>query len=142
VIIGQVAHRRSDNVRRTHDPLSVAVQHHQNGELAKAERICRQVLSTNPSDVDALHLLGMIAHQAGKHTEAVVLIGKAISLDLSEATMHYHLGLAQHALHRLDEAVASYRQAIALRQNHAGALTNWLWHWRLRIGWTRPQRRF
>ena len=51
---------------------------HQQGKLADAERIYREVLGQHPNHFDALHLLGVIAHQT-RHTErAVELIGKAI----------------------------------------------------------------
>ena len=60
---------------------------HQQGKLAEAERICREVLQQQPNHFDALHLLGVIALQT-RHTErAVELIGKAIALkpDYAEA---------------------------------------------------------
>ena len=43
----------------------IAVQHHQAGRLSQAEQLYRQILAQMPNHPDALHLLGVVAHQAG-----------------------------------------------------------------------------
>jgi predicted O-linked N-acetylglucosamine transferase (SPINDLY family) len=60
--------------------LQRAVQHHQAGQLAEAEKLYRQVLAAEPNHPDALHLLGMVALKAGRLDEADVLISRAIAL--------------------------------------------------------------
>src|SRR5437867_1473861 len=45
----------------------VARAHHQSGRLAEAEAIYRQILAVEPRHADALHLLGVIAHQVGRN---------------------------------------------------------------------------
>ena len=45
--------------------LDLAVQNHTAGDLSKAEDIYQQILQTDPNHPDALHLLGVISHQAG-----------------------------------------------------------------------------
>ena len=57
--------------------LDLALQHHEVGELSKAEAIYQQILQADPNQPVALHLLGVIAHQVGKHDTAVDLIMKA-----------------------------------------------------------------
>ncbi len=54
-----------------------AVQHHQAGRLQQAEQIYRQILAQQPARADALHLLGLIAYQVGRHEAAVDLIRPA-----------------------------------------------------------------
>ena len=54
--------------------LLLAVQHHESGRLPEAEAMYHQILQNDPDHPDALHLLGVIAHQAGKNEEAVNLI--------------------------------------------------------------------
>ena len=51
--------------------LRTAVDLHQSGRLREAEAAYRNVLVGNPNNPDALHLLGLIAHQAGRLDEAV-----------------------------------------------------------------------
>ncbi|MBE0475148.1 tetratricopeptide repeat protein, partial [Rhodoferax sp.] len=46
--------------------LQAAVQYHQNGQLAQAQALYRQILQANPNHPDALHLLGLIEHQQGR----------------------------------------------------------------------------
>lgn len=42
---------------------------HQNGRLQEAEQAYRAILTTNPNHPDALHLLGVLAFQAGHPQE-------------------------------------------------------------------------
>ena len=44
--------------------LDLAVQHHNEGRLSQAESIYQQILRSDPNQPIALHLLGVIAHQA------------------------------------------------------------------------------
>ena len=63
------------------EALALAIQHHQAGRLQAAEQIYRQILALEPNHAEALHLLGLIAHQVGKHEVAVACIGRAIELE-------------------------------------------------------------
>jgi Tfp pilus assembly protein PilF len=97
---------------------------HQQGRLAEAERIYREVLQRQPNHSGALHLLGAIALQT-EHTErAVELIGKAIALKPDYAEAHYNRGLALLDLKRPEEALANYDRAIALQPDYAEAHNN------------------
>ena len=60
---------------------------------------------------DALHLLGLIAHQAGRHEVAVEYIERAIALKEDAVPFHNNLGEVYRALHRISKAVACYRRA-------------------------------
>jgi predicted O-linked N-acetylglucosamine transferase (SPINDLY family) len=93
----------------------LALQHHQSGRLAEAEAIYRQILAVEPRHADALHLLGVIAHQVGSNDIAMDLIRQAIALAPGVADYHSNLGEACRAVGQLDEAIAAYRQAIALK---------------------------
>ena len=48
-----------------------AFHHHQSGRLAEAEALYRQILALEPRHAEALHLLGVIAHQTGRNDVAV-----------------------------------------------------------------------
>ena len=86
--------------------LDLALQHHTAGRLPEAERIFQQILQADPNQPVALHLLGVIDHQAGKSDTAVNLITKAVIIkpDLSEA--HNNRGISLQDLGKLDEADA------------------------------------
>jgi tetratricopeptide (TPR) repeat protein/SAM-dependent methyltransferase len=101
-----------------------ALAHHRAGRLVEAARLCRRIIDIDPSHVDSLHHLGIIAHQAGQDDLAVELIGRVIALDDSLAEPHFNIGTVLHRLGRLDEAVTHYRRAVALAPGHAEARMN------------------
>lgn len=104
--------------------LTLALKHHQSGELQQAERLYRQVLEAQPDHADALHLLGLLAHETGNAELALENIGRAIQLLPTGGLFHYSLGLVLGSLGRLAEAEAAYRQAILLSPEHAEACNN------------------
>jgi Tfp pilus assembly protein PilF len=104
--------------------LAVAVQHHTAGRLAEAEVVYRQILAAAPDQPDALHLLGVIAHQAGQHAAAIELINRAINAGSRGAGTYNNLGEAYRALGRDDEAAQCYEQALRLEPDFAGAHSN------------------
>lgn len=71
-----------------------------------------------------MHLLGVIAHQSGRHDIAVKLIHNAIALRPNWPEAHSNLGNCLKKMGRLDEAVAAYRQAIATGPGYAGIYCN------------------
>jgi protein O-GlcNAc transferase len=121
------------------------VADHRAGRLEQARAAYHQLLTITPAHADALHLLGLIARQTGRHDLAVEYIGQAIGLhgtrpddysdlgaglrdfglgrpDLCDA--HYNLGNALYALGRPAEAEESYREALRLRPDDPEAHIN------------------
>ena len=101
-----------------------ALAYHQKGKLAEAQEIYVDILKTQPKHFDALHLLGVIAHQTKNNQRAVELIGKAIKVNSGVAAAHYNLGNALGALGKRDEAISSYNQAIHLKSDYFEAYNN------------------
>jgi protein O-GlcNAc transferase len=108
----------------TQQALQTAFEHHQAGRLAEAERIYRQVLEVEPRNVDALHLLGLVAHQLGMNAEAVELIESAHRFGRPQAASLNSLGKAYLGLGRPDEARRSFRKALALEPDNAEVHNN------------------
>ncbi len=75
------------------EALAIAIQHYQAGRLQAAEQIYRQILAVEPNHADAWHLLGVIAHQAGKHEIAIDYIGNAVRLKGNVAAFHLWMGV-------------------------------------------------
>jgi tetratricopeptide (TPR) repeat protein len=103
---------------------AIAIEHHQAGRLQAAERIYRQILQVQPNHADALHCLGVIASQVGKHEVAVEYIGRAIGLKGSAAAFHNNLGKVYLALRRIPDAVTCCHRALELEPEYAEAHNN------------------
>jgi predicted O-linked N-acetylglucosamine transferase (SPINDLY family) len=101
------------------EALQLALQHHQAGRLSQAEAIYRQILQVQPQHPDALHLLGVIAHQGGQHAVAIDYITQAIAQNSRRAEFHNTIAEVYRAQGKSAEAVTHYRQALALNPSFA-----------------------
>jgi tetratricopeptide (TPR) repeat protein len=110
----------SDKVRAA-EYFRAGLNRFQIGQLPLAEALCRQALAAQPDYVDALHLLGVIAHRTGRLSLTVELIRLAIQQDGQNAAYFRNLGAALRDQGKLDEAVAAHRQAISINPELAEA---------------------
>jgi predicted O-linked N-acetylglucosamine transferase (SPINDLY family) len=103
------------------ETLDLAMSRHRAGDLAGAEQLYRQVLEVAPGNVDALHLLGLVAHQSGRNDLAIQCIRRALDLRPDFLAAHTNLGKILLTQGRFAEAVASYQRALDLRPDYADA---------------------
>jgi protein O-GlcNAc transferase len=106
------------------ETLATALAHHQAGDLVEAAALYRRVLSANPRQKDALHLLGVLEFQEGRNESAIDLIGQAIAIDGRQAMFHNNLAAACRALGRFSEACAGYERAVQLKPDYVDAWSN------------------
>ena len=104
--------------------LNQAVALHQAGKLPKAEQLYQQVLADNPRNSDALHLLGVIAYQVGKHEISVNLITNAIEIDSQQVEAYNNLGIVFKKQGKLEKSVQAHHKAIEIQPDHAEAHYN------------------
>jgi tetratricopeptide (TPR) repeat protein len=104
--------------------LDLAVQQHQAGQWQQAEQLYRAILQVEPQQVDALHLLGVLASQVGQHEQASTYIGQALRLQPDFVEAHINLGVALQKQGKLEEALASLHQALRLQPDSAEAHNN------------------
>ncbi len=74
------------------ESLQEALKHHEAGELEKAEALYQEIIRVDPGHADALHLLGVAAHQKADHRRAADFIGRAIAQHSQSALYHSNLG--------------------------------------------------
>jgi tetratricopeptide (TPR) repeat protein len=61
--------------------LSKGIKHHQAGRRGQAETCYRRSLKADPRCPQALHLMGLLAQQAGEYQESIRWIGQALALN-------------------------------------------------------------
>src|SRR6516162_8342950 len=76
--------------------LALGLQYHNTGHFAEAEQIYQQVLAVEPNQIDATHLLGVVALQTGNFEIAAGHIRRALDLKPDWAEAHGNLGAALH----------------------------------------------
>jgi tetratricopeptide (TPR) repeat protein len=106
------------------DDLGTVLALHRQGRLQEAAGLYQNLLARNPNHADALHLLGVLAHQVGQDAQAVELIGRAVAVNPSAAVYHCNLAEAYRALGQLDRAADCCRAAMRLQPNYPEAANN------------------
>lgn len=104
--------------------LALADRHRAAGHLQQAEYMLRQILATAPQYAPALHLLGVVAHDAGKADVAIKLIGQAIAIEGNNALYHANIAEMHRRLGRLDDAIRHGRKAVAINPGLLAAQSN------------------
>ena len=105
----------------TEDPMAVAVRLQATGRLEEATAIYQQIVTREPDNADAWHMLGIIAHQAERPDAAEKMIMRAIRLKPGSANYFVNLSAVLKRLDRPEEAINSLWRATALRPHDAGA---------------------
>jgi tetratricopeptide (TPR) repeat protein len=106
------------------DALMLADRYRGEGRLMEAESLCRQLLAAQPNLPEALHLLGVIAHQNGKLAEAIEHLRHAVKLAPRAALFHANLGEMLRLSGRPKLAVEQARRAIEIDPAMPAALSN------------------
>lgn len=101
-----------------------AVQHHRGGRLSDAENLYRQILQADSNHADALHMLGVLAHQTGRQQLAVEMISRAIAQNGQIPSFHNNLGNVYAAAGNWPEAETSFRRALDRKPDYAEAHYN------------------
>jgi tetratricopeptide (TPR) repeat protein len=113
--------RRAAEIARD---FAAAYAQDQAGRRDRAEVLYRKVLQKAPDHADALHLLGVIAHERGRHPRAIELIRRALRATSNFPAAHANLGSVLKAIGKRTEAGEAYRRAIALKPDYAVAHSN------------------
>ncbi len=94
------------------------------GRLQESEHLLRQILQQQPQHAFALHLLGVIAYQAGQLPQAAELVQRAIALNGQVALFHANMCEILRQQKQLERAVAHGERAAALDPSMAMAHSN------------------
>ena len=106
------------------EKLQQAVRLHQQGHLAKAERLYRDVLDRNPSSADAQNFLGVLAMQKGKPEQAEFLLRSALRNNPVSPAILNNYGRVLRRLKRPADALETYDRALAIKPDDVKLLSN------------------
>ncbi|MBX3415421.1 MAG: tetratricopeptide repeat protein [Pirellulales bacterium] len=102
-------------------PFDAIHARHCAGDLATAEAGYREILRREPGHADALHHLGVLCCQTGRHEESLSWLDRALAIDDSDALVHFHRASALEELGRKREAIAALQMAVAMKPTFAEA---------------------
>ena len=94
----------------------------QQGNLAAAETLYRQVLQQEPAHFDATRLLGELLLTRGQLREAIALLNHLAAQHPRNFLAHYTLGNACRLAGQTDTAIACYQNALSLKPGFPGPL--------------------
>ncbi len=89
------------------------------GDLAAARELAERMLARTPSDVEATHLLGLIAYREERFSDADACLAAAIALAPARGELHANHAAILRSLGRFVDAEAAARAGIALNPNGA-----------------------
>ena len=102
----------------------LALGHHRAGRLPDAETLYRQILAGDSDHAEALHHLGVVAYQVGRHDLALEMIVRSAALQPTNPLVHCNHGNVLRSLGRHEAAIGAYREALRLDPMAAAACSN------------------
>src|SRR6185436_6770926 len=121
---GQGAPTPSGRRMSVQEAMKLAATHHGAGRLRRAEIVLRQLLQQRPDHTDALHMLAVIAHQAGQTKIGIGLIESAVAINPNVAVYQANLAEMYRRVGDAAKAIAHGERAIALDPRNADAHNN------------------
>ena len=104
--------------------LALGLDHLNHGRLDAAEAALRAVVSADPRNTDALHLLAIVGYRRGHAHGAIPLLRRAVTIQPGFASAWNTLGECYRAIGQRDPAAAAYRRSIELSPALAAAHSN------------------
>jgi tetratricopeptide (TPR) repeat protein len=104
--------------------ITLANQLQSSGRLKEAESVLHQLLSLDPKNAHALHLLGIVSHQSKHPALAIQFIEQAIEISPGVAIFHSNLMEMLRQAGDLQKAVEHGQIAIAIDPSMATAYSN------------------
>jgi predicted O-linked N-acetylglucosamine transferase (SPINDLY family) len=92
---------------------------HQQGKLAQAEPLYRQVLASDPASFPARHMLGILLGQLGRFAESQQMIESALKVNPHHAGALVNYGNVLNLLGRFTQAVECYDRALVIAPDAA-----------------------
>jgi tetratricopeptide (TPR) repeat protein len=116
-----VAFEKSFALNPERKKLALAAEHQDAGRWKEAEHLDREVVRNNPTNVDALRLLGRLSLQTDRVYEAERLLRRAVANAPDFVLAQLDLGRALKEQSRVEEAIEQFRLVIKLESDNVPA---------------------
>jgi protein O-GlcNAc transferase len=97
---------------------------HRAGQLDQAEKLYKTVLSADKNQFEALHFLGLIEFQRGRHEQARRLIEQSLKIDRASAQGLSNYARVLNAMERFEDALKICNEALTISPGSVEALTH------------------
>lgn len=104
--------------------INAAHEKFRSGDLEQPKDICDQILTVQPENSEALHLLGLILYKRGDYDLAAKKIRKAILINPNDAVAYFDLANVLQDKGKVILSVRYYKKAIKLKPNYVEAYNN------------------
>jgi tetratricopeptide (TPR) repeat protein len=84
---------------------------HARNDTQTALTLCRQILGSDPKNLEALGTLGFLLHSSHQYSEAEEAYAELVGIQPNEASNWMNLGTARRCAGRLEEALSAYAEA-------------------------------
>ena len=98
--------------------LDQIVAAHAQGDLARAELLCRQTIAMEPGNFQAWYMLAALAFQQQRGPDALAALDKALALNRKSAEAFNLKGAVLRAMERKSEALESFSAALKLQPDN------------------------
>ena len=112
------------DVKTSINKLERAVAFCQKGEFDVAEKICKEIITNDGENSEALHILGNIYYFKGDYDAAIQTIGKAVTILPTNPKYHTDLGFVFKKAGNYDRAIYFYKYAIKVDPSFSTAYIN------------------
>jgi len=119
-----VSRKAGDKLAAIQKNLNTGFALHRQGKLDEAQLYYETVIRADPKNFDALHLLGVIAHQRQSHPAAIALLDRAIHHNPRSALAHLNRGNTHREMGDMQRAITDYERAISIQPGYAEAYVN------------------
>jgi predicted TPR repeat methyltransferase len=106
------------------EAMQLATGLHRADHHAEAGEVYSRILALVPDHADALHFMGVLAHDLGREEEALRLMTRSVELVPDHAGFHSNLGNLHLDNERFEDAEREYRQALKRDPDRPDTLHN------------------
>ncbi len=106
------------------ESLDKGIALHASGQLDEAKKIYENIIQSETSNFQAIHLLGVIFFQKKNYSKSIELINNSININPKNFTAYNNLGNVFKELRKYSDAITNYNKAIEINPNYSGCLYN------------------